>query len=62
MEKELNRLTVLLQMNTELNIVNSRLIDVLELKPDQQKKYAKEIKDLKDEKKKLVKIIKEFNK
>lgn len=59
-EQDLNKMMVLLQMNSELNLVNSRLIDVLLLSEQQRQQYKIQIKELQDEKKKLQKIIKEF--
>lgn len=57
---ENNKLEVLLFMNTDLNLVNSRLIDVLMLPEKDRIKYQEEIKKLREEKKRLQKIIKEF--
>lgn len=59
-EQDLNKLAVLVQMTTELNLVNSRLIDVLLLPEQQRQQYKIQIKELQDEKKKLQKIIKEY--
>lgn len=57
MEEKLN---VLLYMNSELNIINGRLIDVLMLPEEQRKNYSKIIKTLQDEKKKLQKMIGDY--
>jgi hypothetical protein len=59
-EQDLNKLAVLVQMTTELNLVNSRLIDVLLLPEQKRQQYKTQIKELQDEKKKLQKIIKEY--
>jgi len=59
-EDKINYLTVLCIMNSKLNIINSRLIDVLELTENERNKYKKEISDLKTEKKKLTNIIKDY--
>ena len=59
-EDKLNYLTVLCIMNSKLNILNSRLIDVLGLTENERNKYKKEIADLKAEKKKLTNIIKDY--
>lgn len=59
-EQDLNKMMMLLQMNSDLNLINARLIDVLLLPEAERNKYKKAISELQDEKKKLQKIIKEF--
>lgn len=54
------KLSVLLYMNSELNIINGRLIDVLMLPDKERKKYSEIIKKLQDEKKKLQKMIGDY--
>ncbi len=59
-EQDLNKMVVLLQMNSELNLINSRLIDVLLMPDNQRQQYKSQILLLQDEKRKLQKIIKEY--
>lgn len=54
------KLSVLLYMNSELNIINGRLIDVLMLPDKERKIYSEIIKKLQDEKKKLQKMIGDY--
>jgi nucleoside permease NupC len=60
MEEQLNNLSVLLYMNSELNIINGRLIDVLMLPTQEKNKYTEQIKELQEQKKKLQKMIGDY--
>ncbi len=54
------KLSVLLYMNSELNIINGRLIDVLMIPEEKRKQYKDQIKELQEQKKKLQKMIGDY--
>jgi len=54
------KLSVLLYMNSELNIINGRLISVLMLPEKERKNYSEKIKKLQEEQKKLQKMIGDY--
>lgn len=58
LKKDIKNLSVLVMLNADLNIINSRLIDVLSLTEEQKKQYSNQISDLKKKKKHLVDLIK----
>jgi len=58
LKKDLKSLSVLVMLNSDLNIINSRLIDVLTLNTATKERYKEQIKDLKEKKKTLVELIK----